>query len=418
MLEKLGYEVTALAGRVTLGSTHLRPTTHTLLRVRPPGQSRDEPGWLSDVGFGAGPLEPLPFADGEEVVQDGGWAFRLQRGRTIRTWSPHTVGWELHQRGGDGWVQRHVFAMNEMLRIDFDVLNYYVSTNPRSPFTARPFTQKFTPDTLHVLDGTTLTVSRPHGPSETRDLSRRSCRTCWPRTSRSSWTRTRRTASSSSSAAPGRVELSRVSPPSTLTRRMIMAETAENVVDLLLAQHDRVMLASTVENSSGKTRKDAFDQLRELLAVHETAEEEVVHPFARRAIGDDTHVVDDRLEEENEAKGVLSELEKMDTDSPPSWRSSPSSTRTSRRTPRTRRRRSSRASGRTPRASRCAACQGRARRRGGRAAPAPGDRVARQEPRGRPDRRRRRPRPRRHRQDPQLTSTGRPRLRGRARRKR
>ncbi|NVI86706.1 hemerythrin domain-containing protein [Actinomadura sp. BRA 177] len=96
-----------------------------------------------------------------------------------------------------------------------------------------------------------------------------------------------------------------------------MAETAENVVDLLLAQHDEIRrLASTVENSSGKTRKDAFDQLRELLAVHETAEEEVVHPFARRAIGDDTHVVDDRLEEENEAKGVLSELEKMDTDSP------------------------------------------------------------------------------------------------------
>ncbi|NKZ05620.1 hemerythrin domain-containing protein [Actinomadura latina] len=96
-----------------------------------------------------------------------------------------------------------------------------------------------------------------------------------------------------------------------------MAETAENVVDLLRAQHDEIRrLASTVENSTGTIRKDAFDQLRELLAVHETAEEEVVHPFARRAIGDGSHLVDDRLEEENKAKGALSELEKMDTDSP------------------------------------------------------------------------------------------------------
>ncbi|CND46713.1 hemerythrin HHE cation binding domain-containing protein [Mycobacterium tuberculosis] len=96
-----------------------------------------------------------------------------------------------------------------------------------------------------------------------------------------------------------------------------MAEKAENVVDLLLAQHDEIRrLAATVEKSGGKARKDAFDELRRLLAVHETAEEEVVHPFARRAIGNGSRVVDDRLKEENKAKGVLSELEKMDTDSP------------------------------------------------------------------------------------------------------
>ncbi|NKZ05621.1 arylamine N-acetyltransferase family protein [Actinomadura latina] len=169
VLERLGFEVTALTGRVMLGATGFRPTTHALLHVRPPGQARDEPAWLCDVGFGAGPLEPLRFVDGEEVVQDG-WGFRLQRGRTVRTWSPHTAGWELHQTGEDGWVRRHMFAMNETFRIDFDVLNYYVSTNPRSPFTARPFTQKFSSDALRVLDGTTLTVTRPDGSAETRAL--------------------------------------------------------------------------------------------------------------------------------------------------------------------------------------------------------------------------------------------------------
>ncbi|WP_433228145.1 hemerythrin domain-containing protein [Actinomadura formosensis] len=95
-----------------------------------------------------------------------------------------------------------------------------------------------------------------------------------------------------------------------------MPETAENVIDLLLSQHDEIRrLASNVEENSGQVRKDAFDRLRELLAVHETAEEEIVHPFARRAMGDRSHVVDDRLEEENKAKSVLSDLEKMDLDS-------------------------------------------------------------------------------------------------------
>lgn len=169
VLERLGYEVVALAGRVTLGARGVRPSTHALLHVRPPGGSQDEPAWLCDVGFGGGPLEPLRWRDGEEVEQDG-WGFRLRKGRTVATWSPPTAEWELHQRGPDGWVQRHIFAMNETFRIDFDVFNHYVSTSPRSPFTMRPLTQRFSPDAHHVLDGTTLTTIRPDGSSETRAL--------------------------------------------------------------------------------------------------------------------------------------------------------------------------------------------------------------------------------------------------------
>lgn len=170
VLEKLGFEVTALLGRVMMGAERMRPTTHALLHVRPPEQPRDEPAWLCDVGFGAGPLEPLRFVDGEDVFQDG-WGFRLQRGRTVTTWDPSTVSWEMHQTmAGGGWGLRHTFAMNEAFRLDFDVLNYYVSTNPRSPFTARPYTQKFTPDALYAADGTTLTVTRPDGSSEKRVL--------------------------------------------------------------------------------------------------------------------------------------------------------------------------------------------------------------------------------------------------------
>ncbi|WP_141580008.1 arylamine N-acetyltransferase [Actinomadura sp. WMMA1423] len=169
VLEKLGYEVTALAGRVTLGAEKVLPATHALLHVRPPDASRDEPAWLCDVGFGAGPLEPLRLVDGEEADQDG-WGFRLRQGRTVTAWTPNTTGWEMHQRGPEGWIQRHTFVLSEAFRIDFEVGSYYVSTSPRSPFTTRPFAQRFSADALHVLDGTKLTLTRPDGNVETRTL--------------------------------------------------------------------------------------------------------------------------------------------------------------------------------------------------------------------------------------------------------
>lgn len=61
-------------------------------------------------------------------------------------------------------------TLNETCHIDYQLFNYYVSTNPRSPFTTRPYAQKFSVDSLRVLDGTTLTVTRPGGASETRTL--------------------------------------------------------------------------------------------------------------------------------------------------------------------------------------------------------------------------------------------------------
>ncbi|MCW2623898.1 hemerythrin domain-containing protein [Mycobacterium sp.] len=90
----------------------------------------------------------------------------------------------------------------------------------------------------------------------------------------------------------------------------------ENVVDLLQRQHEEIRkLFSKVEKGTGKARKDAFEQLRCLLAVHETAEEEIVHPFARRTIGNGERIIDARLKEEKEAKELLQELEKIGTDS-------------------------------------------------------------------------------------------------------
>ncbi|MFC8093606.1 hemerythrin domain-containing protein [Streptomyces sp. NPDC057301] len=90
-----------------------------------------------------------------------------------------------------------------------------------------------------------------------------------------------------------------------------------DVVALLMRQHGDIRnLFDEVEANSGEERRDAFRRLVRLLAVHETAEEEVVHPFARRAIVGGEEIVEDRLTEERAAKETLAALDDLDTDDP------------------------------------------------------------------------------------------------------
>ncbi|MFJ8363708.1 hemerythrin domain-containing protein [Streptomyces sp. NPDC093984] len=90
-----------------------------------------------------------------------------------------------------------------------------------------------------------------------------------------------------------------------------------DVIALLMRQHGDIRnLFDEVEQSAGEERRDAFRRLVRLLAVHETAEEEVIHPFARRALSGGDQVVDDRLAEERAAKETLADLDTMDTDDP------------------------------------------------------------------------------------------------------
>ncbi|MDN3293921.1 hemerythrin domain-containing protein [Streptomyces ficellus] len=90
-----------------------------------------------------------------------------------------------------------------------------------------------------------------------------------------------------------------------------------DVVELLKGQHERIRrLFDEVVATRGEERQACFHELVRLLAVHETAEEEVVHPFARKNIAGGEQVVEDRIEEEEGAKRALSALQDMDVDSP------------------------------------------------------------------------------------------------------
>ncbi|WP_030160542.1 arylamine N-acetyltransferase [Glycomyces sp. NRRL B-16210] len=159
-LEKLGFHFTAVSGRVQLGadSRRPRPATHAMLLVELEGAR-----WLSDVGFGASPLEPIELVDGARS-DAGPWPYLL-RWQEITQRSP---GWAVHQLGEgtdgpDGWQVRQVFTENPQYPIDFAVGNHFVASNDRSPFVIRPFVQRLRTDRHDSLDALAWTTEYPDG---------------------------------------------------------------------------------------------------------------------------------------------------------------------------------------------------------------------------------------------------------------
>jgi hemerythrin superfamily protein len=97
----------------------------------------------------------------------------------------------------------------------------------------------------------------------------------------------------------------------------MIVQSPEEVVAFLKAQHNLIedMFDEVLHASDPKAREKPFVELRQLLAVHETAEEMVVHPRVRRESDGGDAIVDARLHEEHEAKELLSRIEKLDTTS-------------------------------------------------------------------------------------------------------
>ncbi|MFH9044176.1 arylamine N-acetyltransferase [Streptomyces sp. NPDC017966] len=155
-LEALGVRVTRLTARVVVGADRFedRPRTHMALLVELPGDPRPH---LADVGFGAigSLLEPVPLTADTEF-HDAGRRHRLvhaPRRGPLETWVL-----EVHAAGG--WQAQYAFTLEPFEPSDYEVINWHVATNPRSPFSRRPYVQRLTPDAALLLDGDRLTVTR------------------------------------------------------------------------------------------------------------------------------------------------------------------------------------------------------------------------------------------------------------------
>jgi hemerythrin superfamily protein len=92
--------------------------------------------------------------------------------------------------------------------------------------------------------------------------------------------------------------------------------TSTDVVTYLTEQHETIkaLFIETLDAASAEERQEAFGRLRTVLAVHETAEEMMVHPRVRRKIDGGDAIVDALLTEEHDSKVALTELEKIPFD--------------------------------------------------------------------------------------------------------
>jgi N-hydroxyarylamine O-acetyltransferase len=159
LLDRAGFAVTRLAGRVRTGASFVRPRTHMVLLVRVDGRS-----WLADVGFGsAGLVEPIPLEDGLSC-QQGGWTFRVVREEDERTWA-------LHLRQPDGWLDLYGITLDPQHPIDYVMANHFTSTHPLSAFTHVATAQRTGPDRRLTLRGRSLTEWMPDGTTEAQPVS-------------------------------------------------------------------------------------------------------------------------------------------------------------------------------------------------------------------------------------------------------
>lgn len=86
---------------------------------------------------------------------------------------------------------------------------------------------------------------------------------------------------------------------------------ADDVITLLHKQHEDIRtLFAEVETTKGDERRDAWHRLVRLLSIHETAEEEIVHPAVTRVNGGEP-IVDARVAEEHRAKELLATMDSM-----------------------------------------------------------------------------------------------------------
>jgi hypothetical protein len=102
-----------------------------------------------------------------------------------------------------------------------------------------------------------------------------------------------------------------------MTVQRSFVSSDNDVLTVIAAQHQLIREQfEKVAQALPAERDDLFCELRRMLAVHETAEEEIVHPVLRISGEEGGAAADRRLREESRAKEQLAELERMGVDDP------------------------------------------------------------------------------------------------------
>jgi N-hydroxyarylamine O-acetyltransferase len=156
-LRAIGFDVRQLAARVQWNdeSDRINARTHMLLQV----QCEGEP-YFVDVGFGGiQQTTPLRAVLGLEQPTSHE-PFRLEaRGDGER---------ELQVRIQDSWRPLYRFDLQEQHLVDYELANYWVSTNPNSRFVKGLLAARVTADCRYALHNNAFATHALHGATERR----------------------------------------------------------------------------------------------------------------------------------------------------------------------------------------------------------------------------------------------------------
>lgn len=146
LLRELGWDAhESLAAMPDLEARQVPPTHATaIVRI---GDDR----WMADVGFGGGPLLPLPLRDGAEVGGGDTWAHRVVR-----------VGdrWQQQTWRKGRWTPTHTTTAEPATDAAIAAGNRWVSTDPSSLFVGRAVLMRVTEHERTVLVDHELRVGR------------------------------------------------------------------------------------------------------------------------------------------------------------------------------------------------------------------------------------------------------------------
>jgi N-hydroxyarylamine O-acetyltransferase len=151
-LDAIGFQVTGLAGRVRWMSppdSPLGPKTHMMLKV-----DLAEGAYLADVGFGACLLDaPLQLkTDAEQTTALG--TYRL---------TPSDGLLSLSAKRQSGWRTLYVFDLQPQIQADYELGNWFTSTNPSIPLTTRLIMERLADGKRHRLVDRALSTEARDG---------------------------------------------------------------------------------------------------------------------------------------------------------------------------------------------------------------------------------------------------------------
>lgn len=158
VLRQMGFDVTGLAARVSWNAPPdaVLPRTHMLLLVKIDGASH-----LVDVGFGGLTLTGVLRLEADVEQATPHEPFRLTRAGDQ---------WTLQARIRNEWRSLYYFDLQPQFPVDYEPVNWYLSTFPNSRFVVNLIAARCTPDRRHALFNLELAEHPLGGETQRRTL--------------------------------------------------------------------------------------------------------------------------------------------------------------------------------------------------------------------------------------------------------